>query len=292
MSDSVMPEYNPANSFQVKVSDTEYSRAAGETLLARIYQPCGQGTFPAVLDVHGGAWSAGDRTQDAYLDQQLAVSGLVVVAVDFRLAPQHPYPAQVADVNLAVRWLKANAQQFNADPHYVGIVGSSSGGHTAMLSAMRPHDLRYAALPLPEAPDLDATVVWVIALWPVLDPYARYLYAQDAGREGLVTATKGYFLTEEAMQEGNPQLLMDRREKVRLPPVLVIQGTSDTNIPLSIPERFTNSYRASGGELDLELFSGMPHAFVANHSIPETKRALEIMKAWIARQVAAQETKV
>lgn len=292
MSDSMIPVYDPGNSFEVKVSDIEYSQAGGQTRLARIYQPCGEGTFPAVLFVHGGAWSQGDRTQNAYLNQQLAASGLVVVAIDLRLAPQCPYPAQVVDTNFAVRWLKANAEKFNVDSRCVGILGSSSGGHTAMLSVMKPDDLRYSALPLPEARTLDATVAWVIALWPVLDPYARYLYAQNSGRQELITATRGYFLTEEAMREGNPQLLLDRREKVQLPPVLVIQGTADNNIPLSIPERFTNSYRASGGELDLELFPGMPHAFVANQSIPETKRALEIMKAWIARQVAAQETKV
>lgn len=286
-----MPTYDPANSFEVKVSDTEYRRSAEQIWLARIYQPCGKGPFPAILEVHGGVWSQGDRTSNAYLDQQLAASGLVVVAIDFRLAPQYHYPAQVADVNLATRWLKAHAQQFNADPHCVGILGTSSGGHTAALSAMRPHDARYTVLPLPETPAIDATVAWVIALWPVLDPYARYLYAQETTREELVTRTKDYFLTEEAMQEGNPQLLLDRREKVQLPPVLIIQGTSDNNVPLSIPKRFANSYRISRGKLDLELFSGMPHGF-ANQPSLETKRALEIMKAWIARQVAAQKTKV
>ncbi len=291
MPDSMMPEYNPANSCEMKVSDIEYSRVAGETLLARIYQPCGQGPFPAVLFVHGGAWNWGDRAGEAYLPQQLAASGLVVVSIDFRLAPRCPYPAQVADTNFAMRWLKAHAQQFNADPRCVGIMGSSSGGHTAMLSAMRPHDPRYAALPLPEAPALDATVVWVLNVWPVLDPYARYIYAQEAGLKGLVDATKGYFLTEETMREGNPQLLLEQREKVQLPPVLIIQGTADNNVPLSIPERFAKSYRKSGGKCDLELFPSMPHGFASQPS-SETTRALVIIKAWIARQVAAQKTRM
>ena len=287
----MMPEYNPASSFEVQVSDTEYSHAEGQSWLARIYQPCGRGLFSAVLDVHGGAWSSGDRTGNAYVDQQLAASGLVVVAIDFRLAPQYPYPAQVADVNFGIRWLKANAHKFNADSRCVGLLGVSSGGHTAILSAMRPHDPQYTALSLTEAPAEDAEVVWVITLFPVLDSFARYLYAQKAGMQDLVTRTKNYFLTEEAMQEGNPQLLLDRGEKVQLQPVLVIQGTADNNIPLSIPERFANSYRISGGKLDLELFPGMPHGFTGQPS-SETKRALEIMKAWIARQVAAQKIKV
>jgi acetyl esterase/lipase len=152
---------------------------------------------------------------------------------------------------------------------------------------MRPHDPHYTYLPLPEAPTLDATVAWVMALWPVLDPYKRYRYAQETGREKLVTLTKGYFLTEKAMQEGNPQLLLDRREKVELPPILVIQGTADANIPLSIPKEFAESYRLAGGDLDLEFFPGMPHGF-AYRPGPETQRALQLMKTWVSHQLVAQ----
>ena len=160
-----------------------------------------------------------------------------------------------------------------------------------MLSAMMPDNPRYTAFPLPEAPLLDATVSWVIALWPVLDPYARYLYAQKTERIKLVTLTEGYFLTEESMQEGNPQLLLDRGEEVQLPPVLLIQGTADENIPQTIPERFATSYRAAGGELSLELFSGMPHSFVGG-LYPESQRALDLMKTWVARQVETQKANI
>ena len=288
---SMRSSYDPTNSFEVKVWDVEYRRAAEEAWLARIYRPRGKGPFPALLDVHGGVWNQGDRTSNAFLDQHLAASGLVIVAIDFRLAPQYPYPAQVVDINFATRWLKAHAQEFNADSCCVGSLGASSGGHTVMLSAMMPHNPRYTAFPLPEAPLLDATVSWVIALWPVLDPYARYLYAQKMERTRLVTMTKSYFLTEKSMREGNPQLLLDRGEEVQLPPVLVIQGTADANIPLTIPERFATSYRVAGGELNLELFSGMPHAFVGG-PYPEAQRALDLMKTWVARQVDTQKANI
>ena len=288
---SMRSSYDPTNSFEVKVWDVEYRRAAGEAWLARIYQPRGKGPFPALLDVHGGVWSQGDRTSNAFLDQHLAASGLVIIAIDFRLAPQYPYPAQVVDINFATRWLKAHAQEFNADSCCVGALGASSGGHTMMLSALMPHNPRYTTFPLPETPLLDATVSWVIALWPVLDPYARYLYAQKMERTKLVTMTKGYFLTEKSMQEGNPQLLLDRGEEVQLPPVLVIQGTADANIPLTIPERFATSYRVAGGELDLELFSGMPHSFISG-PYPEAQRALDLMKTWVAHQVETQKTNI
>lgn len=110
-------------------------------------------------------------------------------------------------------------------------------------------------------------------------------------RDDLVASTKCYFLTEDAMREGNPQLLLDREEEVELPPALVIQGTADTNIPLSIPQRFAASYRATGGKLDLELFQNMSH-FFALWPRPEALRALEVMKTWVARCVATQKSTV
>lgn len=276
--------YDTSNHFEVIIWETAYRKDTGKDWLARIYQPVEKGTFPCLLVVHGGVWNLGDRTALAGINRRLAASGLCVVSIDFRLAPQHPYPAQVADVNFATRWLKAHAQEFNADATRLGIMGASSGGHTALLSAMKPDDPLYTVLHLPEALDTDASVNWVIALWPVIDPYARYLYAQQVGRNELVTMTKAYFLTEKTMQEGNPQLMLERGEKVQLPPVQVIQGTADNNIPMSIPNRFAASYRAAGGELDLETFEGMPHNF-ANLPGPETERAMRLMKAWIARRL-------
>ena len=244
----------------------------------------GPGPFPALLDVHGGAWNGGTRTNNELMDRCLATRGITIAAVDFRVAPQHPYPAQVADVNYATRWLKAHARDFNGDPASVGGIGSSSGGHTVMLSAMRPHDPRYKALPLPEAEDVDATLLYVLGAWPVLDPYVRYFFAQETGRDRLVASTEAYFLTQDTMQEGNPQMILERDERIKLPPTLIVQGTADDNIPLSVPERFVPAYRAAGGTIDLKLFPDMPHGF-GNKPGAETDSAMDLMKAFIARQV-------
>ncbi len=279
------PQYDPAAQYEVSTEDVEYRREGGEAWLARVYRPRGAGPFPALLDVHGGAWSMGDRLNDAPMDAALAASGMVVVAVDFRLAPQHPYPASLADVNYATRWLKAHAADFGADPRHLGGLGSSSGGHQIMLSAMRPRDPRYAAIPLSEAPDADASLAYVLACWPILDPYARYLFAQETGRKELVTRTEGYFLTVDAMQEGNPQRILDRHEAATLPPVVLFQGTADTNLTVEMSKRFVASYRAAGGQAELELFPDMPHGF-GNQPGPEAERALALMKAFVARQLA------
>lgn len=273
-----MADYNPAQQFEVKVEEREYREGWDATL----YRPQGSGPFPALLDVHGGAWNRGDRSNDAVMAAALAASGIMVAAVDFRLAPAHPYPAQVQDVNYAARWLKANAAALNIDPATVGGIGSSSGGHTLMLNAMRPADARYAALDLPTG--FDAAMAYTICCWPVLDPYARYLYAREANNERLAESTEAYFLSQDGMREGNPQHILERGEPVRLPPTLIIQGTRDDNVPLSIPERFTAAYRDAGGDIQLEIFPEMPHGF-GNTPGAESDRAIGLMKAFVARQL-------
>src|SRR5882672_65749 len=154
--------YDPAARMAVKVSEIEYRRTAkGRSLLARVYQPQGKGPFPMALDLHGGAWSGKDRYANEPMSRAVAESGVVVAAIDMTLAADAPYPASVQDAHYAVRWLKWQAAAFNGDPGTVGMIGSSTGGHIAELVAMRPRDARYAAIPLPEAPGLDASVVYV-----------------------------------------------------------------------------------------------------------------------------------
>ena len=157
MASNTSVAYDPNQTFEVQTQELVYRQDGDQSWMATIYQPQGAGPFPALLDVHGGAWNRGERSNDHVMNQALAASGIVVMAIDFRLAPDHPYPAQIVDVNYATRWLKAHSAEFNADPQSVGGMGSSSGGHTLMMSAMRPQDHRYAALPLAEGADLTAS---------------------------------------------------------------------------------------------------------------------------------------
>src|SRR6266478_7767069 len=152
--------------YQIEVRDVEYQRCDGAPLLARLYRPIGannsaRGPFPALVEVHGGAWASGDRLNNAPLDEALAKSGIVVLAIDFRMPPQFRYPASIADVNLATRWLKAHAGELGSRRDLVGGLGTSSGGHQLLLSALKPTDPRYADLPFAEAPGEDATLPYV-----------------------------------------------------------------------------------------------------------------------------------
>lgn len=281
-------EYDPSKRYEIKVWDVEFRRDPVRTLMARIYQPQGDGPFPALLDLHGGAWNNQDRTANAPMDENLAASGLLVVAIDMRRAPEAPYPASVQDANYGVRWLKAKAREWNGDPATVGALGSSSGGHEIELCAMRPHDPRYNAHPLAEASNIDATLPYVVARSPVSDPYARYQQAERRQWAEMIQNSKTYFNPWETIYEGNPQLILERREPVTLPPLYILQGELDDNVLPAVQEKFAATYQAAGGECELEIFKGCEHRWVANPS-PQTDRAYERIKAFIARQLAAKQ---
>jgi acetyl esterase/lipase len=280
--------YNPAQQYEIKVWDVEYRRDPVRTLMARVYQPQGEGPFPVLLDVHGGAWNDQDRTANAPVDERLAASGILVVAIDVRLAQEAPYPASVADANYGIRWLKAKAHAWNGDPETTGALGSSSGGHVIQLCAMRPHDPRYTTHPLPEAPHLDATLTYVIARSPISDPAARYEQAQKMQRETLINNSKLYFDPWDTIFEANPQRLLERGEPVTLLPMFILQGELDDNVLPAVQERFAATYRAAGGEIDLEVYPGADHRWII-HPGPQTDRAIEMIKAFIARQLHARQ---
>src|ERR1700722_13929128 len=104
----------------IHTEDLEYLRAGDTPLIAQFYRPQGQGPFPAVLEVHGGAWTSGDRFNNVAIAEYLAAHGIVVLSIDFRMPPSACYPDTVADVNFGIRFLKANAERFATRPERVG----------------------------------------------------------------------------------------------------------------------------------------------------------------------------
>ena len=279
------PTYYPAATFEITVNETAFRRtAAGRTLMARIYQPRGAGPFPAVLDLHGGAWNAKDRRAEEPMDRALAASGLLVVAIDMTLAPEAPYPACVQDANYGVRWLKMKAASWNGDSSKIGVYGSSSGGHVAELLAMRPRDPRYNAIPLPEAPNVDPTVAYVAMRSPISDPYARFQNAERLKRDSMVRNHIIFFKPWDTIHEGNPQEILERHERVTLVPLLIMQGALDDNVLPAVQEKFAATYKAAGGDCQLHVFEGCEHDWVATPG-PQTDRARDMVKAFIARQL-------
>ena len=269
--------------FEVDMRDVEYQSLAGKPWLARIYQPKGSGPFPTIVDVHGGAWHNGDRTSNAGIDEALAAKGILVAALDFRQPPEAGYPASICDINLAVRWLKRHAAEFNGTTN-VGAFGNSSGGHQVVLSALRPRHAHYSALPLPNHPEINASLAYVIAGWPVIDPLYRFHYAKEINNQEHVKAHIEYWRTEEAMAEGSPQTIVERDEQVELPPILMLLKANDKNHPLEMQERFIASYRKRGGTIEVHTFDGLPeHRMVPSPEQPQTMRAIDTITAFIRR---------
>jgi len=280
--------YNPSAKFEIKTWEVEFRHAPKRVLMARIYQPQGAGPFPVLLDLHGGAWNNKDRTANTAMDESIARSGMLVVAIDLTRAPEAPYPASVQDANYGVRWLKFHAREWNGDAATIGVLGSSSGGHEVELLAMRPNDARYNAIKLDGAPQLDATINYIATRSPVSDPYARFLNAEKREWADMIQNSKRYFNPWETIHEGNPQEILDRKEPVTLPPLLIMQGELDDNVRPAVQEKFANAYRAAGGECQFEVFPGCQHLWIDDPG-PMTDRAHEMVKSFIAKQLRAKK---
>jgi acetyl esterase/lipase len=281
---ALLSSSTPDLAFEVDVDDIEYRHDGIRPWLARVYRPRGRGPFPALLEVHGGAWTSNDRLQNADLVAVLAARGLVVASIDFRLGTEAPYPASIADVNHATRWLKANADRFGATSNGLGGLGLSSGGHMIMLSAMRPHDTRYASLALDG--QTDASLAYVLMGWPVLDPHARYLHARDHGRADLLKAHHAYFGDEDTMREANPQHILERGETVALPPALIFQGADDDVLAPRSAERFVEAYGRAGGAIELALFPHANHGY-SRQGGANARRTFDVLESFVTRQLAA-----
>jgi acetyl esterase len=251
------------------VEDVEYLRHGDKGLLARLFKPAGAGPFPVVVELHGGAWANGDRLGEVSRDSALAKAGIVVAALDFRQGNEGRYPAGIADINYGIRWVKAHARDLRTRPDLVGISGQSSGGHLAMLAAMRPRDPRYTAIALPAgSPAVDASVRCVAMSWPVINPLSRYCHAvkgkaQSSMLAGVIGSHEAFWGNEAGMAEGSPVLALERGDKLETPPALWIQAPNDVMHDYhdpdyagsdNEPQRFTALYRKAGGTIDLVYF--------------------------------------
>jgi acetyl esterase/lipase len=127
----------------------EYAQRDTGSLLADVYMPQGEGPFPAMIIIHGGAWAAGNKEQLSGVAKAFAKLGYTAVAISYRLAPESKFPAQIYDCQAAVRWLRTNAARYKVDPARIGGFGYSAGGQlVALLGALDDRDeVREPGLP-------------------------------------------------------------------------------------------------------------------------------------------------
>jgi acetyl esterase len=164
-------------------------RVVAGSVPVRVYRPDAPGPRPAVAFAHGGGWVVGDLdTHDEtcrYLSQSLSA---VVVAVDYRRAPEHPYPAAIDDYWAAVCWLAENAGGLGADPGALAVIGDSAGGHLAAAAALRARAAGGPAIAVQALayPVTDAT------MGTASDPLGSY--ATRADGYGLSSTSMAWFL--------------------------------------------------------------------------------------------------
>jgi len=241
--------------YEVVEEEFVYARIAGLELLARSYRPKKEGRLPALIEVHGGAWNLYDRNAGSLYNHALASAGIYVMAIDFRQGPEYQHPLGSRDTAGAVRYLRAHADELNIDSDSIGLVGSSSGGHLALLAGLKPNQDLHKGTPLipgivseivvgivsetdtseKQAVNMDALnaeVSYIIALWPVSDPSYRYEYAKRIGRDGLIKMHDAYFGTQENMKAASIARILNEKEATEnLPEVLIVQAGEDGNIP-------------------------------------------------------------
>ena len=259
--------------------------AAGGPLVATLYRPSGD-TLGAVVDIHGGAWTSGDRTMNVAIARHLAANRIAVLALDFRMPPAAAYPEVLTDVADGIRWLKTHAAEAGTHASRIGLLGTSSGGHLALLAALRPDDPRYRGTI--EAGQPDIHVPFVVACWPVSDPLARYQMVRQRANTRLTEAHHAFWSGEEAMAEGSPFAIVTRGDAQALPPVLIVQGTHDDNLTPDMQQRFVEAYQARGGSAELVSFQDQVHGFIARDPAhPSSLDALDRIVAFIEREAGA-----
>ncbi len=213
-----------------------------QPLLADVYRPQGDGPFPSVLLIHGGAWKRGDRAQVEGLAERIAARGYLVVNITYRLVPAYIYPAQLHDVQQALRWMREQGAQHGIDASRIATFGYSAGGHLAALAGQVANDAAFGTA--------QTRVRAIVAGGTPAD-----LTLYEGGR--LVPAFLGGTrdAIPERFREASPAFHIDRDD----PPVFIYQATLDYLVPLAQAERYKAALDDAGITNELFLIRGHGH---------------------------------
>jgi len=250
-----------------KVENRTFRGAAGNLPL-RVYTPDGRGPFPVLVYFHGGGWVVGSiETVDASCRSLANLAGCIVVSADYRLAPEHKFPAATDDCYAATRWTALHAASFHGDPARIAVGGESAGANLAAVAALMAQER--GSTPL----------VLQLLLYPVLD----YSFERPSHREN----GEGYFLTNDMMRwfwrqylnsdtDGESHLASPVRAKY-------LQGVAPAAIytaefdPLRDEgAAYAAKLREAGVPVQYKCCEGLIHGFMGMAKVVEpAKRALE-----------------
>jgi acetyl esterase/lipase len=249
----------------------EYGQVAGESLKLDARVPEGAGPFPAVILVHGGGWTAGDKSggpRKGYMypmHEPLERAGFAWFSVNYRLAPQHRYPACIDDVETAIRWVKTNAAKYRVDPRRIALSGESAGGHLVALAAVRANESTRLAAIVPFYGVFDLTAMAAPGE-PLRRNFVALFDRQTADEPTLAL-----------LREASPL----SRVTPGLPPFLLVHGTADTTVPPAQSERMQARLREAGVSCELITVTNGVHGMVSWDAVaPDYK---DRVVAWLVR---------
>ncbi|MGO9453624.1 MAG: alpha/beta hydrolase [Candidatus Binataceae bacterium] len=218
-------------------------------LRADVAVPKGAGPFPVVVYLHGGGWVAGSPQTHRKLGMQFAEAGFLTINVDYRLAPENPFPAGLDDCVFAIKWAAENSKRWNGDSARIAVGGDSAGGNLTAASVTALAAENYSG-PKPKA---------ALLIYGVYDFPATLARSGAEALEGMATAYVG--------KANYPALLKDPRvspilavKPGALPPSFIVCGTADTLLPES--HAMAAALKRADIRHELHIFDEMPHGFV------------------------------
>ena len=211
--------------------------------------PAGQ-RVPAVVIIHGGGWSGGDKAaaRELNIGTNLALHGYVGMSINYKLSTDGKvtWPQNLHDCKTAVRWLRKNADRLQVNPDRIGVIGGSAGGHlSAMLAVTGPGDGLNPAEPYGE---FSCQVQCAVDLYGP----AELLQYHDVKMLGKTIAE-----APELYRAASPTAYADKND----PPILILHGTADTTVALKQSEIFAAALKQAGAEHELVIVEGAPHTF-------------------------------
>jgi acetyl esterase/lipase len=236
--------------------DVIYARVGGVDLKLDVYYPgVWHAPAPLAVYVHGGAWVSGSKAAGAGLidKSELLARGYVVSSIDYRLAPQYKWPAQIADAKAAIRFLRANAARFGVDPVRIGVWGSSAGGHlVAMLGVADANAGFDGSGGNNEASSRVAAVVDQFGPADLTAPDWGLAYSATASQVFGATSP-----TDPVLVSASPVAWVTADD----PPFLIQHGAKDSTVPLSQSQILLARLQAAGVPVSLTVVENAGHGF-------------------------------
>jgi acetyl esterase/lipase len=215
--------------------DISYNAPGLPETLLDVYEPTagGSGSLPVVMYIHGGGWRGGDKRTAQPLLTRLADAGYVVVSIDYRLAPEHSYPAQVEDCTAALEWIHEHISSYGGDRSRIAVAGHSAGGHLAALLGVGRGGVSMVE---------DSFAVQAVLVWAAPVDFLKRTPATNPS--SMVSQFFG----------GRPEKIPDIARKASPltyidagdPPFMISHGTSDTSVPVGQSRMLTEALSAAG----------------------------------------------